>query len=493
MKYTDKNKPLVCMQTHSNCYVGTSKNMTVKGVLWHSTGANNPNLKRYVQPYNKTSTGREDPSNTYTDKEWVTVLGNNTNNNDWNHIDREAGLNCWIGKLANGTVTTVQTMPWTYKPWGCGSGRNGSCNSGWIQFEICEDSLNDRAYFNAAYQEACEITAYLCKMYNINPKGTVSHGGVNVPTILCHQDSYKLGLGGNHGDIYNWFPKHGKSMATVRNDVAALMSGATFKLTPESASGGGIIAETLEPIEPTLIHKLKLEGVSKCSASAKLVVGETYTNYQWKFKVIQLKDNRTVVDKSLTIKGTETTVSITNLIPNNTYRLEISAKDSLSNITKSPDIIFTTSQDYPEAVKKVTCVVQDFLKDNASCLISFEPNTSWGAYSRSSKGYRTSLFINGIEKGSNDSFFTSSSAKTKNISFNSLLNTFNIPAIKLTDTIQIGIQPWVKDENNKYVFAEGFPCCSKPIYLQHYLCTVDKVYLNIDGTSERVVTHLNIE
>ena len=390
-------------------------------------------------------------------------------------------------------MTTVQTMPWTYKPWGCGSGRNGSCNSGWIQFEICEADLNDRAYFNAVYQEACEITAYLCKMYNINPKGTVSHGGVNVPTILCHQDSYKLGLGGNHGDIYNWFPKHGKSMATVRNDVAALMSGATFKLTPESASGGGIIAETLEPIEPTLIHKLKLEGVSKCSASAKLVVGETYTNYQWKFKVIQLKDNRTVVDKSLTIKGTETTVSITNLIPNNTYRLEISAKDSLSNITKSPDIIFTTSQDYPEAVKKVTCVVQDFLKDNASCLISFEPNTSWGAYSRSSKGYRTSLFINGIEKGSNDSFFTSSSAKTKNISFNSLLNTFNIPAIKLTDTIQIGIQPWVKDENNKYVFAEGFPCCSKPIYLQHYLRVVDKVYLNIGETSNRVVTHLNIE
>ena len=190
MKYTDKNKPYVCMQTQSNCYKGTNKSMTVKGVLWHSTGANNPNLKRYVQPYNKTSTGKEDPSNTYTDKEWVNILGNNTNNNDWNHINREAGLNCWIGKLADGTVTTVQTMPWTYKPWGCGSGRNGSCNSGWIQFEICEADLNDRTYFNAAYKEACEITAYLCKMYNINPKGTVSHGGVEVPTILCHQDSY---------------------------------------------------------------------------------------------------------------------------------------------------------------------------------------------------------------------------------------------------------------------------------------------------------------
>ena len=49
MKYNDKNPPLVCMQTQSTCYKGTGK-MQIKGVLWHDTGANNPNLKRYVQP-----------------------------------------------------------------------------------------------------------------------------------------------------------------------------------------------------------------------------------------------------------------------------------------------------------------------------------------------------------------------------------------------------------------------------------------------------------
>jgi hypothetical protein len=43
-----------------------------------------------------------------------------------------AGLNAWIGKLANGEVTSVQTMPWEYRPWGCGSGNAGSCNDGWI-------------------------------------------------------------------------------------------------------------------------------------------------------------------------------------------------------------------------------------------------------------------------------------------------------------------------------------------------------------------------
>jgi hypothetical protein len=34
-------------------------------------------------------------------------LGVNNNKNDWNHIERQAGLNGWIGKLADGSVTTV--------------------------------------------------------------------------------------------------------------------------------------------------------------------------------------------------------------------------------------------------------------------------------------------------------------------------------------------------------------------------------------------------
>jgi hypothetical protein len=120
-------------------------------------------------------------------------------------------------------------MPWDYKPWGCGSGSKGSCNNGWIQFEICEDGLTDKAYFEKVYKEACEITAYLCDMYDIDPEGTVRVNGVDVPTILCHADSYKLGFGSNHGDVNHWFPKHGKSMATARADVAKLMGTQTSK------------------------------------------------------------------------------------------------------------------------------------------------------------------------------------------------------------------------------------------------------------------------
>ncbi len=213
MKYNEKNKPLVCMMTQSTCYKGTRK-FTPKGVLWHSTGANNPNLKRYVQP-----------DDNATDKaDWLAKLGKNAYANDWNHINREAGLNFWIGKLADGTVAAVQTMPWNYRPWGCGSGSKGSCNDTHIQFEICEDDLTDAAYFNACYQEACEMTAYLCKMFGIEPKGTISYNGLQVPTIIDHTGSHALGLGSNHGDVQHWSRRYGKTMENVRNDVVAILA-----------------------------------------------------------------------------------------------------------------------------------------------------------------------------------------------------------------------------------------------------------------------------
>ena len=213
MKYSNGNKPLVCMQTNSTCYKLTRK-MEVKGILFHSTGANNPNIKRYVQPFEGVDNYDE----------LIALIGKNTGGNDWNHIDRQAGLNAWIGKLADGTVATVQTMPWNYRPWGCGSGSKGSCNDGWIQFEICEDDLENEEYFNEVYNEAIELTAYLCKMFNLNPNGKVNFKGVDIPVLTCHADSCKLGFGSNHGDINHWFPKYGKSMETVRDDVSRLLS-----------------------------------------------------------------------------------------------------------------------------------------------------------------------------------------------------------------------------------------------------------------------------
>ena len=246
MKYRPGGRePIVCMLTKSACYRGT-KPMAVKGVLWHSTGANNPNLARYIQPAD------DDPNRA----ELLALLGQNKYGNDYNHgnASRQMGMNAWIGKLADGTVAAVQTMPWGWKPWGCGAGPLGSCNDGWLQFEICEDGLTDPEYATRVYREACELTAYWCTMYHLNPHETVSFKGQQVPVIIDHRTSHDLGLGNNHGDVKHWFPKViGKTLEDIRDDVAALMEngGITIEVTSmrRGASGSDVKAMQVQLLE----------------------------------------------------------------------------------------------------------------------------------------------------------------------------------------------------------------------------------------------------
>lgn len=154
-------------------------------------------------------------------------------------------------------------MPWNYRPWGCGAGPRGSCNNGWIQFEICEDALTDRAYFEAAYKEACELTAYLCTIFNLDPYGYADNNGVRVPVLLCHADSCNLGLGSNHGDIYHWSKKFGKDMTTVRKDVAALM-GKTAPVNPPVDNTERTLYEGLNGDDVKVIQEQLIELGYSC-------------------------------------------------------------------------------------------------------------------------------------------------------------------------------------------------------------------------------------
>ena len=178
--------------TENACYKA-GKKITVKGIMVHSTGANNPWLKRYVGP----DDGK---------------LGKNQYNNHWNTYHpggREVCVHGFIGKLADGTVATYQCLPWDHRGWHAGV----SANNTHIGFEICEDDLTDGAYFAKVYKEAVELCAYLCKQYGLTEKN-----------IICHSEGYKQGVASNHGDVMHWFPKHGKSMDTFRAEVKTLLA-----------------------------------------------------------------------------------------------------------------------------------------------------------------------------------------------------------------------------------------------------------------------------
>lgn len=185
--------------TNNACYKA-GRTITPKGIMVHSTGANNPNLKRYVGPDDG-------------------LLGKNQYGNHWNQNTPDGHQVCvhgFIGKLANGAIATYQTLPWNMRGWHCGSGAKGSGNDTHISFEICEDNLTNASYFHAVYKEAVELCVYLCKQYGLTEKN-----------VICHSEGAKLGIASNHGDVMHWFPRFGKSMDTFREDVRKSLTKAT--------------------------------------------------------------------------------------------------------------------------------------------------------------------------------------------------------------------------------------------------------------------------
>lgn len=182
--------------TKNDCY-RAGRAIRPQGVMVHSTGANNPSVARYV------------PGDD--------VIGRNQYGNDWDRPGLEKCAHAFVGRFADGSVGTVQTLPWNRRGWHCGRGKNGSANNTHISFEICEDGLEDVSYFKAVYQEAVELTAMLCREHNLEPLAD----GV----VICHQEGYHRGIASNHGDVLHWFPKFGKTMDDFRADVARRMEG----------------------------------------------------------------------------------------------------------------------------------------------------------------------------------------------------------------------------------------------------------------------------
>ena len=194
-----------CMLKANDCYL-TNEWITPRGVMVHSTGCNNPTLGRYVQPL---------PSYTNYD-ELISLIGYNRNGNSWNRSGTNACVHAFIGKLADGSIASVQTLPWNMRGWHAGNGTTRpSANNTHISFEICEDGLDDEDYFGKAYREAVELTAHLCTLYGLDPM----EDGV----VICHSEGCRLGMASNHADVEHWFPKFGKSMDDFRADVKAEM------------------------------------------------------------------------------------------------------------------------------------------------------------------------------------------------------------------------------------------------------------------------------
>lgn len=182
-------------QTKNRCYLAAKPAAPV-GILVHSTGVNNRNLKRYVDA--------------------PELAGVNTNGNHWNNPTGDKCMHAFVGLDKAGEMMAIQTLPYEFACWGCGSGKRGSYNydpTAHIQFEICQGSDTDALYYRRAIEAAEEYCVKLCRMF-----------GFDETNIVSHKEAGRRGYASVHDDPEEWMANFGDDMNQFRARVAARLA-----------------------------------------------------------------------------------------------------------------------------------------------------------------------------------------------------------------------------------------------------------------------------
>lgn len=187
------------------CYKAGGK-MTVKGLMFHSVGCNQPSALVFVNQWSQPKP--------ITDVCAHAVIDAN-----------------------NGDI--YQTLPWNHPGWHSGTGSLGRSknanNNGYIGVETgepacikythgatftCSDLATARKNAETTYKSAVELFAYLCKQYKLDPLAD----GV----IISHSEGYKRGIASGHADPEHLWKQLGMSytMDTFRKAVHEALNGA---------------------------------------------------------------------------------------------------------------------------------------------------------------------------------------------------------------------------------------------------------------------------
>lgn len=180
--------------TKNPCYTA-GKKITVKGLMLHSVGVNQPKASVFIKNWNSASF-------------------------------KNACVHAFIDGV---TGDVYQTLPWNHRGWHAG----GAANNTHIGVEMCEpagikytggasftvtNAAEAKATAKRTYDAAVELFAHLCKEYKLDPLAK----GV----IVGHAEGHKLGIASNHGDPEHLWKGLGLTytMDGFRKDVNAAMS-----------------------------------------------------------------------------------------------------------------------------------------------------------------------------------------------------------------------------------------------------------------------------
>jgi N-acetylmuramoyl-L-alanine amidase len=221
--YADKNGAYI--------YGTKMPNSKPAGLLWHSTGSDNPWVRRYAADANTKDE----------------IIGNNPNGNGFQQVTDRNGRNAAgksvpcpnavMGLGTDGKMLTVKILPDNFCPWCSGAGnlataqKNGftTNNANFISFyqlEICEDIKctgvsygKTNPYNSAQYAKLCydEMVAFSAEFFRTYFSGNPN--SVTPKTLTTHVEGHKMGIASNHADPWHWFGKYGHSGDTLRADV----------------------------------------------------------------------------------------------------------------------------------------------------------------------------------------------------------------------------------------------------------------------------------
>ena len=237
--------------TKNPCYTAGRK-ITVKGLMLHSVGCNQPKASVFINSWNSASYDRA----------------------------------CVHGFIDANDGTIYQTLPWNHRGWHCGSGSKGSGNNTHIGVEMCEpacikytggssftcsDTATAKACAERTYQAAVELFAMLCKEYGLDPLAD----GV----VISHKEGHSRGIASNHGDPEHLWTqlKMGYTMDTFRRAVKAAMSGTTATTGLQASSLKNLSeAEVIAKVGALFTADQKKTGILASVSLAQFILESGY-------------------------------------------------------------------------------------------------------------------------------------------------------------------------------------------------------------------------
>lgn len=326
-----------------------------------------------------------------------------------------------------------------------------------ITFEIASESEHPYKVTEEAYDAMIKLLADVCKRNNIkrlvwstDKNERMQH--LNGCNMTVHRDYANKACPGDY--LYN---KHGE----IADAVNKLLFPAVY------------------------FENFTLKNTNKTSVETSMKVMEAFDQYTWSYSATNLLTGK-VTSGSFSMRSQTKTLTVSGLLSNTPYTLEIKAKNAEGEVVKSPSLFFSTLKNRPGELKSATMQIEDptDLK-NTYCNISVGGPDSWGDDDKATKGISVFVAVNGkIDSENINDSWLSPNVTSKRVKVSDLFKNIQI---KYGDSFQVGAQAWVKNSSGPKQYSEHAPVFSDTFYYKPPADEIHSAFISVDSRLDRAV------